>query len=232
MSIADKLTTVAENVSKVYNAGYEKGKAEGGGDVTDRYDEGFADGKKAEYDEFWDDFQDNGNRNNYYYTFTQNTTARSWTDKTYNPKYPIICVGQQGASNMFSYNVDITDTKVPIRIEGSTNMAFYSAKNLRTIRTLTFVESTTITNNTFGSCTELVDIEFDGVIANNLNLSWSTKLNAKSIVSAVEHLSSTTSGLTATFSQTAIDNANWSTTDYASWDALIATKTNWTFTKA
>ena len=30
MSIAEKLQTVAENVSKVYNAGYEKGKSEGG----------------------------------------------------------------------------------------------------------------------------------------------------------------------------------------------------------
>lgn len=33
MSIADKLTTVTENVEKVYNAGYEKGKSEGGGGV-------------------------------------------------------------------------------------------------------------------------------------------------------------------------------------------------------
>ena len=31
MSIADKLTTIAENTPKVFNAGYEKGKAEGGG---------------------------------------------------------------------------------------------------------------------------------------------------------------------------------------------------------
>ena len=31
MSIADKLTAVAENQQKVYDAGYEKGKAEGGG---------------------------------------------------------------------------------------------------------------------------------------------------------------------------------------------------------
>lgn len=30
MSIAEKLTTVAENMTKVYDAGYEKGKAEGG----------------------------------------------------------------------------------------------------------------------------------------------------------------------------------------------------------
>lgn len=31
MTTTDKLVTVAENVEKVYNAGYEKGKSEGGG---------------------------------------------------------------------------------------------------------------------------------------------------------------------------------------------------------
>lgn len=31
MSIADKLVAVAENVEKIYNAGFEKGKSEGGG---------------------------------------------------------------------------------------------------------------------------------------------------------------------------------------------------------
>ena len=39
MSIAEKLTTVAENVPKVYEAG-----------------------KKAEYDAFWDKYQNNGKR--------------------------------------------------------------------------------------------------------------------------------------------------------------------------
>ena len=35
MSIAEKLTTIAENEQKVYNAGYEKGKSEGGTGGTD-----------------------------------------------------------------------------------------------------------------------------------------------------------------------------------------------------
>jgi len=33
MSLAEKLTTIAENIPKVYNSGYEKGKAEGGDDI-------------------------------------------------------------------------------------------------------------------------------------------------------------------------------------------------------
>lgn len=38
MSIADKLQTILENEQKVYNAGYEKGKSEGGGGGTDTSD--------------------------------------------------------------------------------------------------------------------------------------------------------------------------------------------------
>lgn len=37
MSIAEKLVTVAENIPKVYNAGYLKGKSEGGGSGTDYF---------------------------------------------------------------------------------------------------------------------------------------------------------------------------------------------------
>jgi hypothetical protein len=38
MSIAEKLTTIAENVSKVFQAGYDKGKAEGGGNVPNLFE--------------------------------------------------------------------------------------------------------------------------------------------------------------------------------------------------
>lgn len=62
MSIAEKLLTVAENEQKVYEAG-----------------------KQAEYDRFWDDFQKNGTRTNYWYGFS----GYGWTQETLNPKYKI-----------------------------------------------------------------------------------------------------------------------------------------------
>lgn len=43
MSIADKLATIAENIPKVYQAGYDKGKAEGG-NTEDAYNEGYESG--------------------------------------------------------------------------------------------------------------------------------------------------------------------------------------------
>lgn len=61
-AIATKLTTIAENQQKVYNAG-----------------------KKAEYDRFWKVFQENGQRGNYFYAFA----GGGWTPETFKPKYPI-----------------------------------------------------------------------------------------------------------------------------------------------
>lgn len=61
MTMAEKLTTIAQNQQQVYEAG----KAAAGG-----------------FD--WDAFQENGNRTSYEYAF-----CRSWTDANYAPKYPI-----------------------------------------------------------------------------------------------------------------------------------------------
>ena len=62
MSIAEKLEIVAENQQKVYEAG-----------------------QQAMYDAFWDDFQKNGNRTNYWYGFA----GVGWTAETLKPKYKI-----------------------------------------------------------------------------------------------------------------------------------------------
>ena len=43
-------------------------------------------GKKAEYDAFWDDFQRNGNRSNYYMAFR----GVGWTVDNFKPKYDIV----------------------------------------------------------------------------------------------------------------------------------------------
>lgn len=64
MSIAEKLVTIAENEQKVYDAG-----------------------KKAEYDEFWDNFQpEKGAAHIYQYAFS----GHHWNDITFKPKYDIV----------------------------------------------------------------------------------------------------------------------------------------------
>ena len=61
MSIAEKLTQIAENEQKVYDAG-----------------------KEAERERFWEILQDGGNATWYAYFF-----AYKWTDEIYRPKYPV-----------------------------------------------------------------------------------------------------------------------------------------------
>lgn len=55
MSIADKLTTIAENQQAVYDAGFFAGQAQGGGGSSGDYDEGWNDGYAQGYDEGWDE---------------------------------------------------------------------------------------------------------------------------------------------------------------------------------
>lgn len=61
----NKLTTIAENEQKVY-------------------DNGVADGKRAEYDMFWDSFQRNGNRTDYVQAF------KRWENEYIRPKYKVV----------------------------------------------------------------------------------------------------------------------------------------------
>jgi hypothetical protein len=60
---------------EAYNAG-----------VTD----GIEQGKKAEYDAFWDAYQDSGNRADYDFAFAGN----GWTDATFKPKHDIVITGR------------------------------------------------------------------------------------------------------------------------------------------
>ena len=64
------------------------------------YDEVYQAGKKAEYDRFWDSFQQNGNRTRYLFGFP----GVCWTNETLKPKYPIkIEEGIRGCQQMFAY---------------------------------------------------------------------------------------------------------------------------------
>ena len=95
MTIAEKLTQIAENEPKVFEAGYEKGKAEGG------YTEGFNAGKQLEYDAFWDAYQQNGTQKNYLGAFS----GKGWKAETFKPKYPITTTdGAINGTQMFFHH--------------------------------------------------------------------------------------------------------------------------------
>lgn len=213
MSLAEKLTTVAENQQRVYDAGYEKGKAEGGGGI--------------DYDLFWHNFQggDGTGRNSYIYAFAYDR----FTDETYNPKYPIICSsGTTTAQYMFYNASSITDTKVPIDATSASNLqnTFAQAKALVTVRNLTLKASHTY-SNTFTWCTALKNITITGVIGKSISLG-DCPLTKDSILSVFNALATDVTGQTVTFKKTAL-NAAFTTDE---WNALKATKTNWTYATA
>lgn len=236
MSIAEKLTTVAENVPKVYEAG-----------------------KNAEWDEFWDAYQTEGNRTRYDYAFG----GLGWTDKNFKPKYDI---RPTRLINGF-YQTQITDlegilekqntdfdtsqctqfqytfshsklTRIPeINITSATNInnMFTTASSLVSIRKLVINENNVFAISLFQNCSNLEHIIIEGTIGqNNFDIHWSKNLSGESIVSIIEALSSITSGLTVTLSKTAVNNMIFPITSiqtnniYDSWATLIATKSNWT----
>lgn len=179
-------------------------------------------GMQVEYDRVWDDLQQNGNRT-YYNTYF---ASRGWiSGTTYNPKYPITCTAN-GASSMFGSSY-VTDTLVPISISGANASVFYGS-SIVTIPLLILGSGITSMGDWFTNMANLKDITIEGEIYVSTKFAQSTKLTAKSMVSIVEHLSPTASSKTLTFSATAVANADWSTTDYSSFDELIATKPNWT----
>ncbi len=253
MTIADKLIRAKEDFDRVYEAGYEKGSAEGGGGY---YDQGYADGKQAEHDAFWGAYQKNGNRTNYAYAFAG---TGGWNDDNFKPKYTIKAEGASWTALYYAfYQANISDIKAILEERGltidtknakglgasfegctTTNIptldvtnctdfgrTFYGASKLETVVLENLSGSATFTN-TFTNCSNLVNLSVSGIIGKNgLNLQWSTKLSRDSIVSVVNALSPTTTGLTVTLSKTAVESAF----NDAEWDALESTKTNWTIT--
>lgn len=253
-NVAEKLTTIAENIPKVYDAGKRVGA---------ETNEAFEEGKKAEYDEFWDSYQDYNRAGDCDSRFS----GRGWNDITFKPKYdiPYNPKWQTSFSKMFA-NCDITDlakileeskvkldwenvsradqmfywanrmTAVPeIDVSNIENCyaMFSTATSLVTIEKLK-VSAKTNLNNAFYDCQSLENIEVEGELAYfQTNFEQSTKLSKASIISIIEALSKKVSGnYTLTLSLAAVDEAfrdgkdegSWST----EWNNLTTSKENWT----
>ena len=243
MSIAEKVTTIAENAQKVYDAG-----------------------KQAEYDTFWDACQVDGSQKSY----VQRFAGAGWNDGTFKPKYDIV-VSYNGMVRMFSFShiqdlrgilekrgvtLDVSAganftnmcesswiTRFPILDISKQNSGyaiFTGCADLQSIQKLIFKAdgTTPIGSSMFQNCSALTEIEeIEGTIGQNgFDTHWSTKLSKASIESIVNALSATTTGLTVTFSKTAVNNAfGIDVDDETTWGegtafyALRHSKDNWTF---
>ncbi len=247
MSIADKLVTVSENVSKVYEAG-----------------------KSDERNTLWDAIQNYGKRTSYQEAF------RGFDDKTFTPKYSMsptnvtemfyyskitdlvdildragITINLRNLTTiangvplyrMFCYSKITTcpELRLPtVKNDGgkgfNLNCMFFGCSNLEVIQGLDVVESTIFTE-TFRNCSALKEIRFSGSIGNNISFAQSSRLSKDSIISIVDALSDSVSGKILSLSKTAVNNAfSINIDDESTYPAdseyytLRHSKDNWTF---
>ena len=170
-------SSIAEKQRQVFESGVAIGQEQG---------------KQAQYDEFWDEFQNYGNRNNYYQQFTQGT----WNDITFKPKYPINCYATQSyhttnATQVFS-NTGITIISIPITVTGiPLTQTFYQATKLVTISSLT-LNDVPSHSGAFDGCAALKNITIGGSIIANISFINSSLLTTESIQSIIDHLADVT----------------------------------------
>lgn len=229
-----------------YDDGYTIGEAEGYKDgTTDGYNsgygegyttgeaEGYENGKQAEYDAFWDAFQNYGKRTAYYSVFS----GSGWTDNNFKPKYDIKmtysarqaflyngvsdlakCLEDSGVTMDISQATDTTQIfygaqckRLPVidfSNSGTSGNGFYDCKKLETIDMFIPSKKASATyGGEFTNCSKLKNIKFGGDLLNTMSFAYSAELSGDSIKSIVNHLSDTATGKTLTLSQTAVSNA-------------------------
>ena len=185
MSIADKLTQIAENEQAVFEAG-----------------------KKSEYDTFWDVYQENGNKISYRLAFF----GSGWNDTTFHPKYPMkMYKGQQQMQAFYYFRGTHIDVDIDFRAVGNAQV-FQSASLLKTISKLIVTDEVTYTN-WFAGCPALEDITIEGTIGNDISFPDSALLTKASIESIIGALSGTVTGKTLTVNaaakQVAFTDSEW-----------------------
>lgn len=228
MTISEKLTKIAENEPKIYDAG-----------------------KQEYYDKFWDALQSNGKREYYNYIFMDD----GWTTETLKPKHIVKTVQ---ANYMFYGNkvpnLDLSDpiydfskcvlfsqwicnsliikvSKIDAsKVSQGCYYMFNGATKLETIVELalpaTAMTYRQATRNTFQNCTSLKNITITGTIANtDFDLHWSTNLTIESLTSILTALSKDSSiatGKSITLPSAAQAKINADTTAKAQYDSAIA----------
>ena len=217
----------------------------GGGD---RYNDGYEAGQQAEYDRFWDAFQQSGKRTDYGLGFS----GAGWNNETFRPKYSM---RPTNAYQMF-FATTFSDFDLVARLEelgialdfsqcpnmsyalaggfshigvvnttaaAGLSYTFYNSK-VHTIDKLVLrTDGATTFSNTFAGCENLQNITFEGVIGTALDMHWSGKLTNTSVQSIIDHLKDLTGATAHTLTLHATVGANLT-------DAQKATITakNWT----
>lgn len=198
-------------------------------EYADKVTEVYEKGKQAEYDKFWDSYQNKGKSYEYNYAFY----GARWNDTNFKPKYPFEKL--HSAHNMFGFS-HITELNVPLSFNTSPinlTSVFSQNSHIKKILLLEVNENVSY-SNWFLNNTKLESVTFEGTISKSLPIAESTLLNKESILSIFSCLSDAATSVTLTLSQTAVNNAFETSSGLADgstseeWLNLVATKPNWT----
>lgn len=226
MSIADKLTVIAENEQRVFEAGMSKAESD-----------------------FWDVVQNFGNRKVYDGAF------RLWECEYIRPKYKVIPNSTYGVGRLCYGNISLKKVEKQyfdlsgIRIDFSTNAnenmftgcinleevedlgipasgyryTFAECPKLRTIEIVRVAENSSFVDP-FKMCYVLTNLTIEGVIGQNgINVSYSTEITHTSLMSIINALKTFTDGTTKTVTLGSTNLAKLTDAEKA-----IATQKGWT----
>ena len=243
MSVNEKMTAIADAI-RAKTGGTDALTLDGMAEAVPKvYDKG----KQAEYDEFWDTYQQNGNRTEYSNAFA----GVGWNNETFKPKYDL---KPTNAYMMFRHTEidEIYDTldELGITLDTSnltnaqyifctsrtkrigvvdlskatvTNYTFYGSA-FETIEKLIFSENTVIAPSIFTNTSNLKNLTVEGVIAGSLDIGASKVLTVASLNSIITHLkdfSGTTTSRTLTLGEANLAKL-------ADTEKAIATQKGWT----
>lgn len=163
-------------------------------------------GVSSMYNELWDAIQDNGQRRDY----RQGFAGSGWTDIIFMPKYDIIVEGNASnmfwGSKITDMVACLERNNVTIDTSRATDLSYAFSCNSLYLPEISAVSATNIGvlfgydrslisvkklilkndgsqtfNNVFYNCTGLEEIEIEGVIGNDFDIRYSTKLSHKSL---------------------------------------------------
>lgn len=233
MSIAEKLTSIAENEQKVFDAG-----------------------KTKEWSDFWDVYQDYGKRGDFYVAFYGST----WNNTTFKPKYPLkptslnntfsnatisgdmteICEIDTSKchtiANAFSYMRNITRLGVIDMRKVTTGTAFSTNDTrLETIDKIIFENDGRWRVSSFDKCSALVNVTFVGKMGGgDINYAQSplSVASCKSVINALYDYTGNAKANTYSFKLSeacwqALNEAETPPDGYADWQDYVTTGLKW-----
>ncbi len=202
-------------------------------DFAEKIDEVYDSGKKSQYDEFWDSFQQYGKRTLYDTAFC----GSGFNETTFKPKYDIILKGGAympfariavkslkkieeendikidfsglaSAEYLFHYsNIEEVGVVDLSNVTHPFSTTFTQSTNLKTIDLLILNNngSQTFKTGCFQGCKNLEEVRIQGKIGNNFDIHYSSVLSYESLMSIITALIETQNSLTLTIGQNNID---------------------------